>query len=82
MKITNVNVMKFESNVNDRATIDMAQNLLSEIIYHLEASCGNNVEGLVLYNPATAEVVTVEELMRAKGVLDFFYMDNVFEVQC
>ena len=81
MKITNVNVMKFESNVNDRATIDMAQILLSDIIHHLEETCGNYGEGIILYNPATGEVVTEEELMRAKGGLDFFYGDKVLEVK-
>ena len=82
MKITNVNVMKFESNVNDKATIDMAQILLSDIIHHLEETCGNYGEGIILYNPATGEIVTEEELMRAKAVLDFFYVDKVFEIKC
>ena len=83
MKITNVNVMKFESNANDRTAIDMAQILLSEIIYHLEETCGNHGgEGILLYNPNTGEIVTEEELMRTKGVLDFFYMDKVFEIKC
>ena len=81
MKITNVNVMKFESNVNDKATIDMAQILLSDIIHHLEETCGNYGEGIILYNPATGEVVTEEELMRARAVLDFFYGDKVLEVK-
>ena len=82
MKITNANVMKFESNVNDKATIDMAQILLSNIINHLEATCGNFGEGITLYDPTTGEIVTEEELMRAKAVLDFFYMDKVFEIKC
>ena len=81
MKITNVNVMKFESNVNDKATIDMAQILLSDIIHHLEETCGNYGEGVILYDPATGEVVTEEELMRARAVLDFFYGDKVLEVK-
>ena len=81
MKITNVNVMKFESNANDKATIDMAQILLSDILHHLEETCGNFGEGLVLYNPATGEVVTEEDLMRARGVLGFFYGDKVLEVK-
>ena len=79
MKITNKNMMQFETDVNDRATIDMAQNLLSEILNHLEATC--NVEGITLYNPNTGEIVTEEELMRAKGVLDFFYGKKTLEVQ-
>lgn len=82
MKITNTNVMKFESNFNDRATIDMAQILLSNIINHLEATCGNYGEGIILYDPATGEIVTEEELMRAKAVLDFFYVDKIFEIKC
>ena len=81
MKITNVNVMKFESNANDRATIDMAQILLSDILHHLEETCGNFGEGITLYNPATGEIVTEEELMRTKGVLDFFYGKKTLEVQ-
>ena len=81
MKITNKNMMQFEANAADRAAIDMAQNLLSDIINHIEATCGNFGEGITLYNPATCEIVTEEELMRAKGVLDFFYGDKILEVQ-
>ena len=82
MKITNKNMMQFEPDANDRATIDMAQNLLSEIINHLEATCGNHGgEGILLYNPNTGEFVTEEELMRTKGVLDFFYGKKTLEVQ-
>lgn len=82
MKITNVNVMKFESNANDKATIDMAQILLNNIIHYLEETYGNYGEGIILYDPTTGEIVREEELMRAKGILDFFYMDKIFEVQC
>ena len=82
MKITNANIMKFEANAADRTAIDMAQILLNNILHHLEETCGNYGEGITLYDPTTGEVVTEEELMRAKGVLDFFYVDKVFEVQC
>ena len=82
MKITNVNVMKVESNVNDRATIDMAQILLNDILNYLEETCGNCEKGVTLYDPTTGEIVTEEELMRAKGILDFFYYNKVLEIQC
>ena len=74
--------MKFESNANDRTAIDMAQILLSNVLHHLEETCGNFGEGITLYDPTTGEIVTEEELMRARAVLDFFYRDKVFEVQC
>lgn len=80
MKITSANVMKIENNASDNATIDLAQILLSDILHHLEETCGNFGEGIILHNPATGEVVTEEELMRAKAVLDFFYGDKVLEI--
>ena len=82
MKITNANVMKFESNAGERATIDMAREFLRGIIQHLEKTCGNYGEGITLYDPTTGEIVQEEELARARAVLDFFYEDRILEIQC
>lgn len=81
MKITNKNVMQIEAPINEQVCLDTASETLKEVLTNLEATCGNFGEGIILYNPATGEIVEEEEIMRARAVLRFFLNNPSLEIQ-
>jgi hypothetical protein len=81
MKITNKNVMEINATCDERVCLDIANETLGEILNYLEDTCGNFGEGILLYNPATGEIVQEEELMRARGVLQFILDSHLLEIQ-
>lgn len=80
MKITNKNVMEINATCDERTCLNNANETLGEILNYLEDTCGNFGEGILLYNPATGEIVQEEELMRARGVLQFFLDSRLLEI--
>jgi hypothetical protein len=80
MKITTKNVMEINATCDERACLDIANETLGEILNYLEDTCGNFGEGILLYNPATGEIVQEEELMRARGVLQFILDSRLLEI--
>jgi hypothetical protein len=62
MKITTKNVMQIEAAINEQVCLDTASETLKEVLTHLEATCGNFGEGIILYNRATGEIVEEEEI--------------------
>lgn len=80
MKITTKNVMEINATCDERTCLNNANETLGEILNYLEDTCGNFGEGILLYNPATGEIVQEEELMRARGVLQFFLDSHLLEI--
>lgn len=80
MKITTKNVMEINATCDERTCLNNANETLGEILNYLEDTCGNFGEGILLYNPATGEIVQEEELMRARGVLQFFLDSRLLEI--
>ena len=80
MKITTKNVMEINATCDERVCLEIANEQLGEVLNYLEDTCGNFGEGIVLYNPTTGEIVTEEELMRARGVLQFFLDNHLLEI--
>lgn len=81
MKITNKNVMEINTTKDERASLNNANETLGEVLNYLEDTCGNFGEGILLYNPTTGEIVHEEELMRARGVLQFFLDNPLLEIR-
>ena len=81
MKITNKNVMKVEAAINEQVCLDTASETLKEVLTHLESTCANFGDGVILYNPDTGEIVEDEEIMRARGVLQFFLDSRLLEIR-
>lgn len=80
MKITTKNVMEINATCDERTCLNNANETLGEILNYLEDTCGNFGEGILLYNPATGEIVQEEEIMRARGVLQFFLDSRLLEI--
>ena len=80
MKITTKNVMEINATCDERTCLEIANEQLGEILNYLEDTCGNFGEGILLYNPATGEIVQEEELMRARGVLQFILDSHLLEI--
>lgn len=80
MKITTKNVMEINATNEERNYLNNANETLGEVLNYLEDTCGNFGEGILLYNPATGEVVQEEEIMRARGVLQFFLDSRLLEI--
>jgi hypothetical protein len=80
MKITTKNVMEINATCDERTCLNNANETLGEILNYLEDTCGNFGEGILLYNPATGEIVQEEELMRARGVLQFILDSRLLEI--
>lgn len=80
MKITTKNVMEINATCDERTCLNNANETLGEILNYLEDTCGNFGEGILLYNPATGEIVQEEELMRARGVLQFILGSRLLEI--
>lgn len=81
MKITNKNVMEINATCDERVCLEIANEQLGEILNYLEDTCGNFGEGIVLYSPTTGEIVSEEELMRARGIIQFFLDNRLLEIQ-
>ena len=80
MKIATKNVMEINATCDERTCLNNANETLGEILNYLEDTCGNFGEGILLYNPATGEIVQEEDLMRARGVLQFFLDSRLLEI--
>lgn len=80
MKITTKNVMEINATNEERNCLNNANETLGELLNYLEDTCGNFGEGILLYNPATGEIVQEEEIMRARGVLQFFLDSRLLEI--
>ena len=80
MKITTKNMMEINATCDERVCLEIANEQLGEILNYLEDTCGNFGEGILLYNPATGEIVQEEELMRARGVLQFILDSHLLEI--
>ena len=80
MKIATKNVMEINATCDERTCLSNANETLGEILNYLEDTCGNFGEGILLYNPATGEIVQEEELMRARGVLQFILDSRLLEI--
>ena len=80
MKITTKNVMEINTTCDERTYLNNANETLGEILNYLEDTCGNFGEGIFLYNPATGEIVQEEEIMRARGVLQFILDSRLLEI--
>lgn len=81
MKITTKNVLQINATNEERVCLDTANGVLGELLNYLEDTCGNFGEGILLYNPTTGEIVHEEELMRARGVLQFFLDNPLLEIR-
>ena len=81
MKITNKNVMEINATCDEHVCLKIADEMLGKIFNYLEDTCGNFGEGIILRNPDTGEIVHEEELMRARGVLQFFLDNPLLEIR-
>ena len=81
MKITTKNVMEINATRDERMHLEIANDMLGELLNYLEDTCGNFGEGIILYNSTTGEIVHEEELMRARGVLQFFLDNPLLEIR-
>jgi hypothetical protein len=81
MKITTKNVLQIKATDDECVCLEIANVVLGEILNYLEDTCGNFGEGVLLHNPTTGEIVHEEELMRARGVLQFFLDNPLLEIQ-
>lgn len=80
MKITTKNVMEINATNEERICLDIANEVLGELLNYLEDTCGNFGEGIILHNPTTGEIVYEEELKMARGVLQFFLDNPLLEI--
>lgn len=80
MKITTKNVVQINATNEERVCLDTANGVLGELLNYFEDTCGNFGEGIIFHNPTTGEIVTEEELMRARGVLQFFLGNPLLEI--
>ena len=80
MKITTKNMMQVDATNEERICLDIANEVLGELLNYLEDTCGNFGEGIILHNPTTGEIIHEEEIMRARGVLQFFLGNPLLEI--
>ena len=81
MKITTKNVMQIEATNDERIHLEITNDMLGEVLNYFEDIIGNLREGIILYNPTTGEIVNEEEIMRARGVLQFFLDNPLLEIR-
>ena len=81
MKITTKNVMEINATCDERTCLNNANETLGEVLNYFENIIGNLREGIILYNPTTGEIVNEEEIMRARGVLQFFLDNPLLEIR-
>ena len=79
MKITTKNVLQINATRDEHTSLENANEVLGELLNHLE-NTGFGKE-IILYNPATGEIVNEEEIMRARGVLQFFLDNPLLEIR-
>ena len=79
MKITTKNVLQINATRDEHTSLENANEVLGELLNHLENSCFG--KEIILYNPATGEIVNDEEIMRARGVLQFFLDNPLLEIR-
>lgn len=81
MKITTKNVMEINATKDERIHLEITNDMLGEVLNYFEDIIGNLREGIILYNPTTGEIVNEEEIMRARGVLQFFLDNPLLEIR-
>ena len=81
MKITTKNVMEINATKDERIHLEITNDMLGEVLNYFENIIGNLREGIILYNPTTGEIVNEEEIMRARGVLQFFLDNPLLEIR-
>ena len=81
MKITTKNVMEINATKDERTHLEITNDMLGEVLNYFEDIIGNLREGIILYNPTTGEIVNEEEIMRARGVLQFFLDIPLLEIR-
>lgn len=81
MKITTKNVMEINATKDERLHLEITNDMLGEVLNYFEDIIGNLREGVILYNPTTGEIVNEEEIMRARGVLQFFLDNPLLEIR-
>lgn len=81
MKITTKNVMEINATKDERIHLEITNDMLGEVLNYFENIIGNLREGIILYNPTTGENVNEEEIMRARGVLQFFLDNPLLEIR-
>lgn len=81
MKIANKNVMQIDPTSDERFCLGIANEALGEILNYLEDTCNNFEKGVLFYSPTTGEIVEDEEIMRARGILQFFLNNPLLEVR-
>ena len=81
MKITTKNVMEINATKDERIHLEITNDMLGEVLNYFENIIGNLREGIIFYNPTTGEIVNEEEIMRARGVLQFFLDNPLLEIR-
>ena len=81
MKITTKNVMEINATKDERIHLEITNDMLGEVLNYFENIIGNLREGIILYNPTTGEIANEEEIMRARGVLQFFLDNPLLEIR-
>ena len=80
MTITNKNVMKIETEQEERVCMDATDSVLMGVTSHLDITCGDYY-GVRLYDPATGEIIDGEEIARARAIINFIMRNPVVEIQ-
>ena len=73
--------MEINATKDERIHLEITNDMLGEVLNYFEDIIGNLREGIILYNPTTGEIVHEEELMRARGVLQFFLDNPLLEIR-
>ena len=81
MKITTKNVMEINATKDERIHLEITNDMLGEVLNYFENIIGNLREGIILYNPTSGDIVNEEEIMRARGVLQFFLDNPLLEIR-
>ena len=81
MKITTKNVMEINATKDERIHLEITNDMLGEVLNYFENIIGNLREGIIFCNPTTGEIVNEEEIMRARGVLQFFLDNPLLEIR-
>ena len=80
MTITNKNVMKIETEQEERVCMDVADTVLMGVMSHLDVTYGD-CYGVRLYDPTTGEIIDGEEIARARAILHFIMRNPIAEIQ-
>ena len=81
MKITTKNMMEINATKDERIHLEITNDMLGEVLNYFENIIGNLREGIIFCNPTTGEIVNEEEIMRARGVLQFFLDNPLLEIR-